>query len=83
MKCLRNAKDDGGQLQVNIQDHSLLDTQCVSLVALQPSQRESQGANGGGRGLEGRIYAYFLLISCRALPLHDSYLPSGAANRQK
>lgn len=80
MKCLRNAKDDGGQLQVNIQDHSLLDTQCVSLVALQPSQRESQG---GGRWLEGRIYAYFLLISCRALPLHDSYLPSGTANRQK
>lgn len=42
-------KDDGGRLQVNIQYHSLSDKQSVSLVALQPSQRESRGANGGGR----------------------------------
>lgn len=51
MKCLTNAKDDGGRLQVNIQDHGLSDTQSGSLVALQPSQRQSQGANGGGRGM--------------------------------
>lgn len=48
MKCLRNAKDDGGRLQVNIHAHSLSDTQSVSLVALQPSQMESKAANGGG-----------------------------------
>lgn len=52
MKCLRNAKDGGGWLQVNIQDRSLSDMQSVSLAALQPSQREAQGANGGGRGAE-------------------------------
>lgn len=40
MKCLRNAKDNGGRLQVNIRDHVQY-MQSVSLVALQPFQKES------------------------------------------
>lgn len=58
MKCLRNAKDDGGRLQVNIQDHGQICRVSVqlpcSLSRRSPRVQMEWGGDQGGE-VEGKI----------------------------